>query len=91
MEVLEQILVRLDELDELRKELRAAERRKPRLLDLEAAAEYLSLSPAYLQQKAASELGLKSIKIGKYIRFDIKDLDAYVQRQPRRGAVGHFN
>lgn len=84
-DLLEQVLIKLDELDDLRRQVRESTKRKPRLMDVEEAADYLRLKPDYLQQKASSELGIKSMKIGKYLRFDIKDLDEYIQRQPRRG------
>ena len=47
----------------------------PRLLDIKAAAEYCSLSVSTLRNN-----GPKPVKIGRLRRYDIKMLDAWIDR-----------
>ncbi len=55
-----------------------------RLLTISEAASYLGLSPRTLYNAVAPKskcpiLGLRFKHIGKLVRFDIKDLDTYVE------------
>ena len=54
-----------------------------RLLTVEAAAEYLSYSSRTLYNrigpKSKSPFPVKPIRSGKSVRFDLKDLDAYIE------------
>lgn len=53
-----------------------------RLLSVEEAARYLSVSPRTLYNGTAprskNPLPIKVRRIGKLVRFDIRDLEAYV-------------
>jgi excisionase family DNA binding protein len=51
-----------------------------RLLKTQEAADYLSISPWMLRQLVSNEQ-LSVVRIGAALRFDIRDLDAYVSRQ----------
>jgi hypothetical protein len=59
----------------------------PRLLDVELAAEYLSISPKTirngLSKNAVKPFPVRPKKYGKRVLFDISDLDAYVDSLPR--------
>lgn len=46
----------------------------PRLLDAKDAAHYLGISETTLRT-----LRLPVLRIGRAVRFDVKDLDAYVE------------
>jgi predicted DNA-binding transcriptional regulator AlpA len=53
-----------------------------RLLNVEEAAQYLGLAPRTLYNrcapKAADPFPVKPKRVGKCVRFDIRDLDAYI-------------
>lgn len=49
-----------------------------RLLSLREAAEYLHLSCSQLYQNR-NKIGLPFIKIGNAIRFDLQDLNAFIE------------
>ena len=55
-----------------------------RLLTVGEAAKYLSLAPRTLYNGCApgslNPFPVKSIRIGKSVRFDVRDLDAYINR-----------
>ncbi len=50
-----------------------------RLLDITAASEYLGITEDALRSKSANGI-LPTVKIDRRLRFDIKDLDALVDR-----------
>ncbi len=50
----------------------------PELLDIAGAAERLSVTPRFIR-RLVHERRLAYIKVGKYIRFDPADLDAWLQ------------
>ncbi len=56
---------------------------KPRLLNVEAAASYMGISPKTLRNrlgpKAANPFPVKPKKIGKRVLFDIRQLDAFIE------------
>jgi hypothetical protein len=57
---------------------------KQRLLDVEAAACYLGMTPIALRHKVS--LGeIPNVKIDGKLRFDKRDLDRYIDRAPREG------
>ena len=60
--------------------------RWPRLLGIEQAAEYLSISPKTIRNglgpKAPQPFPVKPKKHGKRVLFDIQDLDRYVDGLP---------
>ena len=53
-----------------------------RLLSVEETAQYLSISPRSIYnrvcKKAKKPFPVKPKRIGKLIRFDVRDLDAYI-------------
>lgn len=49
----------------------------PIVLDVNGAAQYLSVSPDYIRKLRALEK-LPCVKLGSRVLFRIKDLDAYV-------------
>jgi hypothetical protein len=55
---------------------------RPRLLSVEGAAKYLSISPKTIRNrlgpKAPDPFPVKPKRIGKRVLFDVEDLDAYV-------------
>lgn len=73
-----------DRLDALACEVEDAIKIRPRLLDEEQASRYLSLSAAYLAQLRKGVKGPKYIKIGRYVRYDYQDLDAWISERARR-------
>jgi len=58
-----------------------------RLLDIEAAAAYLSLSPKTIRNrlgpKAEQPFPVRPKRFGRRVLFDRRDLDAYVDGLPR--------
>jgi hypothetical protein len=60
--------------------------RWPRLLSIELAAEYLSISPKTIRNglgpRAPQPLPVKAKRFGKRVLFDIKDLERYAERLP---------
>jgi Helix-turn-helix domain len=51
----------------------------PRLVDEDAAAEYLGKSVASMQRDRALKRGPRYAKLGRHVRYRIEDLDAYVR------------
>jgi len=49
----------------------------PALLGKKEAAEYLSISEAYML-RLARQGRVRHYRVGKWVRFDLADLDAYV-------------
>lgn len=47
------------------------------LLDLEAAARYLGVEPR-MMRRLQTERKVAFVKIGRYVRFVVADLDAYI-------------
>lgn len=72
-------------LDELRGKVKAAIGHKPALLDVEAAAQYLGLSPAYMNKLRRGGNGPLYIKVGDSVRYHIDDLNAWLAGRERRG------
>lgn len=59
-------------------------------LDINEAAGYLGLKKTYLYSMAEGRAAVKGppvIKIGKYLRYDIKDLDRWSDAQLRRNPM----
>ena len=58
------------------------ERLKKRLLSVEETAQYLGLSPRTIYNavapKAKKPFPVKPKRFGKLVKFDLKDLDAYI-------------
>lgn len=48
-----------------------------RLLDVEGAAEYLSVTPRFIRRLVA-ERRLPFVKLGRHLRFDTADLDRFI-------------
>ena len=54
-----------------------------RMLGVKELAEYLGLAPQTIRNKLANgTLPIPAKKIGKLLKFDKKDVDAYVDRLP---------
>lgn len=75
----------LCELDELREMVVAAIGHKPKLLDVEAAAQYLGLSAGYVNRLRNGVNGPPYIKIGDCVRYDVDDLNRWIKEKDRRG------
>lgn len=54
---------------------------RPRLLNTQDAASYLSLSPSYLRALVYRGEIRPAFRLTKLWRFDIIDLDAWIERQ----------
>lgn len=66
--------------------VRAIKSSRNRLLDDEEAAVYLGAKPSTLRIMRCKGRGAKYIKSdGLGIKYDIKDLDAYIDSLPRKG------
>ena len=50
------------------------------LLDIDGAADHLDVSPRFIRRLVAQRR-VNYLKIGKLVRFDQNDLDAWVQQQ----------
>lgn len=72
-------------LDELREMVAAAIGHKPKLLDVEAAAQYLGLRPSYMNKLRNSVSGPPYIKIGDCVRYNVDDLNKWIKEKERRG------
>jgi hypothetical protein len=63
---------------------------KPRLLSVEQAAGYLSISPKTIRNrlgpKAPHPFPVKPKRIGRRVLFDVRDLDSYVDSLPYDGS-----
>lgn len=57
------------------------------LLDVKGAARFLNVTPSWVYEHSRAGAGeiLPFVKIGKYLRFDRRDLRAYVDR--KRGSL----
>lgn len=59
---------------------------KQRVLGLEKAAEYLDMSPDALRLRAGVDIPcLAGERAKRRLRFDKRDLDRWIDRQPREG------
>jgi excisionase family DNA binding protein len=59
-----------------------------RLLDIELAAEKLSVNEKWLRRRVGDgTLPFDYYKVGKHLRFDEADVEAYLEQQCRREAV----
>ena len=57
---------------------------RPRLFEVDQAAEYLGMTPIALRHKAhAGEI--PTVDIDAKLRFDRRDLDRYIDQAPRKG------
>jgi len=54
-----------------------------RLLNVEEAAQYLSLQPDTVYKKARLR-ELPSVKVGRALRFDVVELNRYVEQNSRK-------
>ncbi len=52
-----------------------------RLLRTEEAAEYLALEPGTLENWRYRSEGPPVVRLGKAVRYDLKDLDAWIEAQ----------
>lgn len=53
-------------------------RTRQELLDIESAAQHLSVSPRFVRRLVAQRR-VPYLKIGKFVRFEVADLDAWLQ------------
>lgn len=51
-----------------------------RLLDVQDVAERLNVSAAYVRRRMIFERRIPYVKIGRHVRIDEKDLEAYIDR-----------
>jgi excisionase family DNA binding protein len=49
-----------------------------RLVDVDGAAEHLSVSPRFVRRLIAQRR-VPYLKVGKFVRFDMADLDAWLE------------
>ena len=58
-----------------------------RLLSVKEAADFLQVKPnrVYEISHWKGENGLRCVRIGRQIRFRMEDIEAYLERQYRRG------
>ncbi|HVM79907.1 MAG TPA: helix-turn-helix domain-containing protein [Stellaceae bacterium] len=54
-----------------------------RLLDSEGAAQYLDCSKALMEKMRTAGNGPRFVKIGASVRYDVRDLDAYIDSRRR--------
>ena len=59
----------------------------PQLLDVPATASYLSVSERFVRRLIA-ERRVPFVKLGKFVRFDATDLDAFIE-EGRVGSRGN--
>ena len=61
---------------------------KPRLIDIEQTAKYLSLSPKTIRNrigpKAKNPFPVKPKRVGRKVLFDIRDIDRYIDSIPTK-------
>jgi excisionase family DNA binding protein len=50
----------------------------PRLLTIEGAAKYLSMTEVAIRHKVVNGK-LRAVRADRYLRFDIRDLDAWIE------------
>lgn len=66
--------------------IKAIKKSRVRLLDEEEAADYLGAKPSTLRTMRSNGKGAKYIKTdGLGVKYDIRDLDAYIESLPRKG------
>lgn len=56
---------------------------QPKLISIRDAATYLGLKPSTLYQRRLI-LGIRNLRIGRKILFDIDDLNAYIESQKNK-------
>ena len=56
------------------------ERRHPELVDIDGAARHLECTPRLIRELWTRRV-LPGVKVGRLVRFDLADLDAYVDAQ----------
>lgn len=56
---------------------------RQRLFDIDQAAEYLGMTPVALRHKAGTEI--PTVTIDAKLRFDLRDLNRYIDQAPRKG------
>ena len=79
---MEELAVKLDYLIELLESQRSGLKR---FLTRDEAAEYLGMSGYTLDvYQREGKLKIPSVKIGKLVRYDLKDVDKYMDSLPRR-------
>ena len=63
--------------------MKASFKHQKRLLSVEEAAQYLGISPRTIYNgsgpRAKKRFPVKAKRVGKLVKFDIKDLDSYVE------------
>jgi excisionase family DNA binding protein len=64
--------------------------RKQRLLDLDAAAEYLSLSDDAMRDLVAQGK-IKPVRPTRKVQFDVLDLDQFIEDLKKRNGQGHVS
>jgi len=67
-----------DEIDATVQRVEMAIKTKPRLLDVANASAFLNLSAGYLANLRRSNKGPKYIKFKGFVRYDIRDLEKWV-------------
>lgn len=60
--------------------------RFPKLIDIATLAELLGVGERYVRRMVA-ERRVPTVKIGHYVRFDLDEVLAWVERQRRGGMV----
>ena len=75
-------------LEELEAKVRAAIGHRPVLLDVEEAAQYLSLKESYLNKLRRGNDGPPYIKVGDSVRYHVDDLNEWLRSHKRRGSFG---
>ena len=74
--------------DEVADRLESRLAEKQRVLDLEAAALYLGMSCEALKHRAGRDIPcLAGERERRRLRFDRRDLDRWIAKQPREGCV----
>lgn len=60
---------------------------KSRWLSPQEAADYLGCSKAFLDQDRVTRLhNIPFARLGRHIRYDVRDLDAFLERSKTQGA-----
>jgi excisionase family DNA binding protein len=58
----------------------------PELLTYKQAADYLTIPEETLRKWRAQGRGPRSIKLGRHVRYDKADLDAWVEQRKQNGS-----
>ena len=58
----------------------------PLLIDKTAACRLLSISPRKLWSLTASG-DIPKVRIGRSVRYDVRDIEAYIEQQKQGGAI----